>query len=219
MFVTNNSTKSRSSYVDKFKRLGMYCVVEEVFGSAYAAAYYLKHILQFPKDKKVFIIGQEGIKHELEAEEIAYCGINEDNDNMKFGEWNTVKPDMEVGAVVMGFDVDINYKKIAKAFTFLYSNPECHFLVTNKDITYPANGTVYPGTGALVACISTPLGRDPIVCGKPTKTMLECIVKKYHLNPSTTCMVGDRLDTDIAFGHMGGFSTLLVLTGTLLHAP
>lgn len=30
-------------------------------------------------------------------------------------------------------------------------------------------------------------------------------------------MVGDRLDTDIAFGKMGGLSTLLVLTGERSH--
>jgi ribonucleotide monophosphatase NagD (HAD superfamily) len=28
-------------------------------------------------------------------------------------------------------------------------------------------------------------------------------------------MVGDRLSTDIAFGHEGGLSTLLVLTGKI----
>ena len=60
--------------------------------------------------------------------------------------------------------------------------------------------------------------------------MLDCIVDKWHLDREKTCMVGDRyliieccfygactylfrLDTDIAFGKLGGISTLLVLTG------
>jgi 4-nitrophenyl phosphatase len=50
-----------------------------VFSSAFATASYLKHVLKFPQDKKVYIIGMEGIKHELEAEGIRSCGGEEDS--------------------------------------------------------------------------------------------------------------------------------------------
>ena len=43
--------------------------------------------------------------------------------------------------------------------------------------------------------------------------MLDCIVNLHHLDRAKTCMVGDRLDTDIAFGKNGGMGTLLVFTG------
>ena len=36
---------------------------------------------------------------------------------------------------------------------------------------------------------------------------------KYNLCPSRTCMIGDRLSTDIAFGVQGGLSTILVYSG------
>ena len=43
---------------------------------------------------------------------------------------------------------------------------------------------------------------------------MDCIVSKFKFDPAKACMVGDRLDTDIAFGIEGGLGgTLLVLTG------
>jgi 4-nitrophenyl phosphatase len=75
-------------------------------------------------------------------------------------------------------DVNISYSKIARAFTYLKSKPDCHFLATNTDLTYPSNNDVYPGTGALLAALTTPLQRDPIVLGKPHKPMLDAIIAK-----------------------------------------
>ena len=45
-----------------------------MFGSAYAAAVYLSSVIKFPKDKKVFVIGQSGLEEELRNEGIAYVG-------------------------------------------------------------------------------------------------------------------------------------------------
>jgi histidinol phosphatase-like enzyme len=47
--------------------------------------------------------------------------------------------------------------------------------------------------------------------------MLDCIKHQLKLNLERTCMIGDRLDTDISFGINGGISTLLVLTGKILN--
>ncbi|KAJ3129795.1 hypothetical protein HK100_008412 [Physocladia obscura] len=214
LFVSNNSTKSRRQYLKKFNQLNIEAYTNEIFGSAYAAAYYIKNTLQFPSDKKVYVCGMEGIQEELDSEGIKHCGASDDDENLhNLNEMSTIKDDPGVGAVLFGFDLNINYKKLAKAFTYLYSNKDCHFLATNSDLTFPAGGTVYPGTGALLAALSAPLERKPLILGKPEATMMEVIVDKYHLNRERTCMVGDRLDTDILFGQQGGLKTLLVLTG------
>lgn len=65
----------------------------------------------------------------------------------------------------------------------------------------------------MVAALTTCVGREPRIFGKPHQPMLDCILDRYHLVPERTCMVGDRLDTDILFGKLGGLGTLLVLTG------
>ncbi|KAI9145932.1 HAD-like domain-containing protein [Paraphysoderma sedebokerense] len=222
LFVTNNSTKSRESYLQKLDSLNLDTSFkptapeqrhDKIFGSSYATAIYLSTILKFPEDKKVYVLGQQGIVDELENVGIRCCGGMDDRENIKTPEeLDAITPDPEVGAVVCGFDMDINYKKLAKAFTYL-RNPDCLFIATNTDTTFPTHGTLFPGTGSLIAPLVTATNRTPIVLGKPHKTMLDCILAKYHLNPNRTCMIGDRLDTDIQFGISGNIKTALVLTG------
>jgi 4-nitrophenyl phosphatase len=57
---------------------------------------------------------------------------------------HSIVPDDKVGAVVGGFDIHINYRKIAKAFTYL-QNPQCLFIAANADCTYPMSHNVLPG--------------------------------------------------------------------------
>ncbi|KAJ3022816.1 hypothetical protein HKX48_005149 [Thoreauomyces humboldtii] len=214
LFVTNNSTKSRKAYLKKFKSLDIHASEEEIFGSSYAAAFYIANVLKFSKDKKVYVIGMDGVRDELASEGIQSVDVGDDHENLTaMDEMGSIKPDPSVGAVLLGFDLDINYKKLAKAFTYLHHDKDCHFLATNSDTTFPAGGTVYPGTGALLAALTAGLDREPVILGKPHQPMLDVIVAKYHLDKERTCMVGDRLDTDIEFGKIGGLKTLLVMTG------
>lgn len=74
IFVTNNATKSRAENKIKFDTLGIHCTVEEIFTSAYATAAYMKYILKFPEEKKVYVIGERGIEDELDSVGIKHCG-------------------------------------------------------------------------------------------------------------------------------------------------
>ncbi|KAJ3345566.1 hypothetical protein HDU91_007305 [Kappamyces sp. JEL0680] len=139
LFVTNNASKSRETYVKKFASFGIEVEEDQVFGSAYCAAFYIKNKLDFPPEKKVYICGMRGISDELDAMAIKWCGGPNDNQRLHdMGNLGDLELDQDVGAVLVGFDIDINYKKIAKAYTYL-KNPETVFLATNDDLTYPSD--------------------------------------------------------------------------------
>ncbi len=103
-----------------------------------------------------------------------------DNENIPDMESMTsIAPDPKIGAVLMGFDLNINYKKLAKAYTYLTSNPDCLFLATNDDATFPAGPRLYPGCGSLQSPLTTAmLGRLPKVIGKPHRSMLDVVVNQ-----------------------------------------
>ncbi|KAL0575796.1 hypothetical protein V5O48_006174 [Marasmius crinis-equi] len=217
IFVTNNATKSRKSYKGKFDNLGVEASVDEIYGSAYAAAVYISSVMKLPKDKKVYVIGQSGLEEELRDEGVSFIGGTDPADcTIAPFSLETFTLDPDVGAVVCGLDTAINYTKLSKAFQYLTRNPGCQFIATNEDSTYPAAHGLLPGAGAISAPLRYALGKDPIAIGKPAKTMLDCIKAKVHFDPKRTIMVGDRLNTDILFGQAGGVSTLLVLSGITL---
>ncbi|XXG89238.1 hypothetical protein AAC387_Pa12g1289 [Persea americana] len=214
VFVTNNSTKSRKQYGKKFETLGLSVNEEEIFASSFAAAAYLKSI-DFPKDKKVYVIGEDGILKELELAGFQYLGGPEDG-----GKKIELKPgflmehDESVGAVVVGFDRYFNYFKVQYGTLCIRENPGCLFIATNRDaVTHLTDAQEWAGGGSMVGALCGSTQREPIVVGKPSTFMMDYLSNKFGILKSQICMVGDRLDTDILFGQNGGCKTLLVLSG------
>eukprot|EP00835_Amoeboradix_gromovi_P006481 NODE_769_length_4386_cov_0.176155.p4 type:complete len:142 gc:universal NODE_769_length_4386_cov_0.176155:1922-1497(-) len=112
----------------------------------------------------------------------------------------------------MGFDLNVNYMKLCKAHYFITMN-EALFIATNDDQTYPIHGISYPGTGSLIACVSTSTEQAPIICGKPSSFLVDLLSKKGIINSKRTIMMGDRINTDILFAKNAGIDSCLVLSG------
>ncbi|KAJ2966282.1 hypothetical protein NUW58_g10698 [Xylaria curta] len=88
------------------------------------------------------------------------------------------------------------------------------FLATNLDSTLPMSDTFFPGAGSISIPLINMTGNKPTTLGKPSQAMMDAIEGKFHFDRSRTCMVGDRLNTDIQFGIEGKLGgTLAVLTG------
>lgn len=219
VFVTNNSTKSRTDYQKKLDKMGIPSNVEDIFASAYSSAIYISRIMKLPAPKnKVFVLGEAGIESELRTENVPFIGgtdpalrrdiTPEDFEGLADG--SLLDPD--VGVVLAGLDFHVNYLKIAMAYQYLRRGAK--FLATNLDSTLPMNHTFFPGAGSILVPLVNMIGEKPLALGKPSQAMMDAIEDKFQLNRERTCMIGDRLDTDIQFGidgKLGG--TLAVLTG------
>ncbi|KAL6049145.1 p-nitrophenyl phosphatase [Balamuthia mandrillaris] len=214
IFVTNNSTKSREQYKSVFAKFDIEVAKEEIVSSSYAAAYYLSsHVRLHEKKQKVYLMGESGVAQELEEVGIEWVGGEAHKEHKSMPDLAFLPVDDQIGAVLVGFDGWINYHKLAYAMVHLTQNKECMLVATNRDLTFPSSGHLLPGGGTMVAAVEACSGRVATTVGKPAPILMELILERFELDKARTCMIGDRLDTDIQFGNEGGVATLLVLTG------
>ncbi len=195
-FVTNNATKSRQDNVAKLTDLHIPATADQVICSSFsAAAYVKKHGF-----KRAFVVGESGIRDELAAVGVDAAAEGSDE---------------ACDVVVAGLDRHFSYDKLARAQSHLQRGAA--FVATNRDATYPSDGgAVLPGAGTIIAAIETCSGRAPTVTGKPSPWFVDFVKTAAGAEPGRCLMVGDRLDTDVAFGLLAGFKTMLV-TETGVH--
>ena len=209
VFVTNNSNKSRRQYVHKFETLGITVEKEEVFSAAFAAAAYLK---TQQLEGKAMVIGGQGIVDELNE---MYIEVDPGVFNAvqcTETDWEELEIDPDCAAVIVGQDTSFTYAKLAYASLAIQRGAK--FVATNPDAGDAIGPGLMPGAGAIVAAVEKACGVAPeIYAGKPSAFLLE-LLKGNHVDMTRTLVVGDRLDTDIAFGRAGGAgATVLTLTG------
>eukprot|EP01032_Pedospumella_encystans_P018686 gene18686-21265_t len=213
-FVTNNSAKSRAGYLKKFHALGLNVFEDEILSCSFAAAAYLQaHPLE--PNKKAYVIGQSGICDELALLNIPFIdGSTHTDCKVDFSKNKGIVQDPDVQAVIVGFDPDINYYKLQYAQLCLNENKDCRFIATNLDtVAHLTSDQEWAEAGCCVGAIQGCTDKKPILVGKPSALLIDYIVQKYHTVPARMCMVGDRLDTDIAFGKSNGLRTILTLSG------
>lgn len=69
------------------------------------------------------------------------------------GKGDKMEVDPDVGAVVVGFDRNINYYKIQYATVCIREIEGCQFIATNLDaVTHLTDAQEWAGNGAMVCC-------------------------------------------------------------------
>ena len=220
-FVTNNATKTLSEIKAKFKAMNIPVNGCKVYTAAVAAAEYLKS-LHLPQGAKVYVVGSPALDAEIHRimgdGAVRTFGIN---DRGKV--WSDFTADIDgsfeeicggFSAVVASWDGEFNFYKLCRASTIIRSSPDVHFIATNRDQASPLlPGLLVPGGGSVVVSVETASGKTPVTTGKPDATLARQIVLASNIEAARTCMVGDRLNTDMLFGLRSDMQTLLVLSG------
>lgn len=193
LFLTNNSSKNKKSYVKKLNRLGIDAGEEEVFTSGEATTIYLT------KEKpgaRVYLLGTKALEEEFQQ-----AGFIIEKQRHK-----------SVDYVVLGFDTTLTYEKIWGACEYIAQGVD--YIATHPDFVCPLpNDGFMPDAGAMAAMIEAATGKTPKVMGKPNKQVIESIAHKYDLDKEDMAMVGDRLYTDVATGNNAGITSVLVFSG------
>lgn len=195
-FLTNNSSQSRQSYVDKLARFGIDTCVDDVMTSAYATAHVLAQ--EGGAGSSAFVVGGPGLVEELEGVGIRVVSSLEEG---------------PVDRVIVGWDRSLTFDKLATAHAAV-TECKAEFIATNRDPTYPCGpGRTLPGGGSIVALLVASTGVTPRTIGKPEPHALKILLDAAGVGPTDCVVIGDRLDTDIALGRRFGTRTALVLTG------
>lgn len=201
MFASNNSTRTPQNFVEKLAGMSITAMSADVLTSTTVTVAHLKK--QFPAGGRIFIVGEAGLRAQLEA---AGFEVTQQTDG---------EPE-KVIAVVAGLARQFCFADVARAQHYILGGAT--YIATNRDSTFPIEGGVMPGAGAIIAAIDVASGTIGQTMGKPEPTMLQQILNESGLPCDAVAMVGDRLDTDIACAHRAGVAGVWVATGAMTRA-
>lgn len=193
MFLTNNSSKSVETYIQRLNKIGIKAKENNFFTSAQATAAYVEE--EYGKDIRAYVVGTQSFKKALLDE-----GFN-----------ITDELDDEIKLLIVGYDTELTFKKLEEACILIHRGVD--YIATNPDLCCPSEFGFIPDCGAITACIESATGKQPHYAGKPDPTMVYLAAKNAGIPLDYACMIGDRLYTDIAIGNNAGITTVAVLTG------
>lgn len=190
-FMTNNSSKSASIYVEKLLNMGLVIDPDrQLITSGHATADYLRR--RYP-GKKIYLFGNPMVKMEFES-----LGVPIDEEH----------PDL----VVTSFCTSFHYRDLCRLCDFVREGMP--YIATHPDYNCPTKTGFIPDIGSLSAYVEASTGRRPDkVVGKPEAEIIDYALRTMGAEKKDTCVVGDRLYTDVKSGVNNGLYGIFVLSG------
>ncbi len=192
LFLTNNSSRSVTAYVEKMAKLGIATTAEDFLTSVDALILYLN--ANHP-GKLCFASGTRSFRQQLEQGGIRLTENRED----------------PVEVLVVGFDTELTFQKLEDCCILLGRGVE--YVAANPDWVCPTWYGFVPDCGSVCEMLYRATGRRPVFIGKPQPEMALIAMERFGFRPEETMIVGDRLYTDIACGLNAGIDACFVLSG------
>lgn len=210
VYVTNNSMSYHADYVTRLAAMGAPVAADRIVSSARATALYIAR--SEPDVRSALVLGGDGLLRELAEVGLRVVPAGEAGDRWLANGRNAAAAVGQVDAVVVGLDMALTYPRLTVATEAVRGG--ARFIATNSDPVYPAERSLMPGAGALVAAIACAAGRQPAVSiGKPSPLLLEMAARAVGVEPSQAVMIGDSLLTDMPAARAVGARCVLMLTG------
>ncbi len=191
IFLTNNSSKSVTKYIDKLSGLGIKSTKEDFLTSADATVIYLLKKTY----KKIYAFGTTSFKEQL----------------IEAGLPVTDKLEDDIDCLLMGFDTELTFQKLEDACILLGRGVD--YIATNPDWVCPTSYGYVPDCGSVSEMLYNATKRRPKFIGKPEPDMALLAIEKAGFSKEETAIMGDRLYTDIACGTNAGITTIFMLSG------
>ena len=190
-FMTNNSSKSAEVYAEKLHSMGLDIDPKTQLITSGEAT--IDWLTRRYAGKKVFLFGNQCLKDDFEK-----GGVQLVED----------APDI----VVTAFATEFSYPDLVRLCDLVRSGVP--YIATHPDLVCPTRAGCVPDIGALTAYVEAAAGRRPDeIIGKPSRAIIDYTLRILGARAEETCVVGDRLYTDIRSGVDNGLAGIFVLSG------
>lgn len=191
LFVTNNAMRTPKQIMAKMHAMGFARLKESDFFTSAMAA--VSHMRKTSDATRVFVIGEAGLRQAVT-------------------QGGYVIDETHAQLVFVGLDRHADFTRYCQAARCIR---EHHALLigTNADRRVPKGDSFLIGNGAILQMLRFATEAPCITIGKPNAIMMEETLAYLGKAKSDCVVVGDNLETDIAFGKDNGVKSILVCSG------
>lgn len=197
-YFTNNSSKSRATYLSRLSDIGFPCDDDLLITSTDCAVSYIR---RENLGSDLYVMGNSDLRGELAARGFR-CLSEADVES-------GARPD----ALLLAFDTELTYRKLCVAYSLILAGVP--YLSTHGDRLCPVGeGRFVPDTGSFIALLETATGgARPKILGKPEPEAVQAIAERAAVPSAHIAFIGDRLYTDIRMAAASDMVGVLVLSG------
>jgi HAD superfamily hydrolase (TIGR01458 family) len=187
-FVSNTTTYSRATLVQRLHAIGLPLPEERVITAPVATANYIR---QHYSGKRCWLLTKGNTTED-------FAGIQ------------LVESDADV-VVIGGAEELLTYEAMNTAFRMLMNGAE--LLAMHTNLYWRTNQGLQLDSGPFVHALEIATGKQATVLGKPNRAFFEQALLSIDVPAHEAIMVGDDIENDIAGSQQAGMRGILVCTG------